>query len=89
MFTCHVSAVRRALVDELGGLRTEYDGAQDWDLVLRIAERTSRIVHVPKVLYHWRVIPGSVASDLSEKPYAVAASIRVREAVSLRRERKG
>lgn len=89
MFTCHVSAVRRALIEELGGLRSEYDGAQDWDLVLRIAEKTSRIFHVPKVLYHWRVIPGSVAADLAEKPYAVDASVRAREAALVRRARKG
>jgi GT2 family glycosyltransferase len=89
MFTCHVSAVRRTLLSQLGGLRSEYDGAQDWDLVLRIAEATSRIAHVPKVLYHWRVIPGSVAADLAEKPYAVDASVRAREAALLRRGLKG
>ncbi|WP_241484854.1 glycosyltransferase family 2 protein [Caballeronia zhejiangensis] len=89
MFTCHVSAVRRSLVEELGGLRSEYDGAQDWDLVLRIAEKTSRIVHIPKVLYHWRVIPGSVAADLAEKPYAVDASVRAREAALVRRGHAG
>ncbi|WP_250465457.1 glycosyltransferase family 2 protein [Caballeronia sp. GAFFF2] len=89
MFTCHVSAVRRSLLDEIGGLRSEFDGAQDWDLVLRIAERTERIAHVPKVLYHWRVIPGSVAADLAEKPYAIDASVRAREAALKRRGIKG
>ncbi len=85
MFTCHVSAVRRALIGEVGGLRSEYDGAQDWDLVLRITERTNRIAHIPKVLYHWRVLPGSVAANLAEKPYAVDASVRAREAALQRR----
>jgi GT2 family glycosyltransferase len=85
MFTCHVSALRRTLLAQLGGLRSEYDGAQDWDLVLRIAETTPRIVHIPKVLYHWRVIPGSVAADLAAKPYAVDASVRAREAALRRR----
>ncbi|WP_235007774.1 glycosyltransferase family 2 protein [Caballeronia humi] len=89
MFTCHVSAARRSLVVELGGLRSEFDGAQDWDLVLRIAEQTPRIVHVPKVLYHWRVIPGSVAADLAEKPYAIDASVRAREAALQRRGVEG
>ncbi|CAH2793349.1 MAG: Glycosyl transferase, group 2 family [uncultured Caballeronia sp.] len=89
MFTCHVSAVQRSLVAEIGGLRSEFDGAQDWDLVLRIAERTKRIVHVPKVLYHWRVIPGSVAADLAEKPYAIDASLRAREAALQRRGTAG
>jgi O-antigen biosynthesis protein len=85
MFTCHLSAAKRALVNELGGLRSEYDGAQDWDFVLRLAERTNRILHIPKVLYHWRVIPGSVAADLAAKPYAVDASVRAREAALQRR----
>lgn len=89
MFTCHVSAVKRSLVEEIGGLRSEYDGAQDWDFVLRVAERTSRIVHIPKVLYHWRVIPGSVAADLAEKPYAIDAGVRAREAALERRGLKG
>ncbi|GEM_PF-1473940 len=79
MYTCHVSCVRRSLVLEVGGLRSEYDGSQDWDLVLRITERTSRISHIPKVLYHWRIIPESCASDLQAKPYAIDASRRARE----------
>lgn len=52
----HLAVVRRSLVAELGGLRSAFDGAQDWDLVLRVCERTTpeRIVHIPWVLYHWR-----------------------------------
>lgn len=78
MYTCHVSCVRRSLLQELGGLRSEYDGCQDWDMVLRIAEKTTRIRHVPKVLYHWRIIPQSIAADLNAKPYAIAMSERLR-----------
>lgn len=85
MYTCHVSCVRRELVKELGGLRPEYDGCQDWDLILRVVEKTSRIAHVPKVLYHWRIIPASVASSLDAKPHVIAASRRAREDAIARR----
>jgi GT2 family glycosyltransferase len=78
MFTCHVSCVRRSLLDKVGGLRSQYDGCQDWDFVLRVSENTSRISHVAKVLYHWRIIPASVASDIGAKPYVLDASRRVR-----------
>lgn len=78
MYTCHVSCVRRSLQREIGGLRPEYDGSQDWDFVLRVTERAKRISHVRKVLYHWRVIPASVASDLQAKPYAIDAGRRAR-----------
>ena len=85
MFTCHVSCVRRTLVQELGGLRGEYDGSQDWDFILRVVERTRRIVHIPKVLYHWRIIPASLSSDITAKPYAVDAGKRAREDALRRR----
>ncbi|ASG23709.1 glycosyltransferase family 2 protein [Nitrospirillum viridazoti] len=89
MYTCHVSCVRRSLVNELGGLRPEYDGCQDWDLVLRLAERTTRIQHVTKVLYHWRIIPQSTAADLNAKPYVVSVSERLRADTLARRGLKG
>jgi GT2 family glycosyltransferase len=85
MFTCHVSCVRRELIAAVGGLRSEYDGSQDWDFILRITEKTSRIVHIPKILYHWRIIPASVASDLMAKPYASDAGKRAREDALARR----
>jgi len=85
MYTCHVSCVRRSLLAEVGPLRSEYDGSQDWDLVLRITERAKRIAHIPKVLYHWRIIPASVASDLAAKPYAIDAARRARIAALERR----
>ncbi|SEP89142.1 Glycosyltransferase, GT2 family [Ectothiorhodospira magna] len=85
MYTCHVSCIRRTLLARIGGLRSEYDGCQDWDLILRVAERTDRISHVPKVLYHWRILPASVASDLAAKPYVLAASKKAREDALQRR----
>lgn len=89
MLTCHVSCVRRTLALEVGGLRSEYDGSQDWDFVLRVTEQAKRISHIPKVLYHWRIIPASCASDLQAKPYATDAGKRAREDALRRRGLSG
>lgn len=70
MFTLHLGVYRRELVEELGGWRSEFDGAQDHDLVLRLSERTSRIVHVPRLRYSWRVHTGSAALSAQAKPEA-------------------
>jgi GT2 family glycosyltransferase len=72
----HLTVVRTDLVRELGGLRSELDGAQDHDLVLRIGERSKRVVHVPRVLYRWRAAAGSTASDAMAKPEASVAGCR-------------
>lgn len=89
MFTCHVSCLRRRLIERLGGLRPEFDGCQDWDLILRATEQTTRIAHIPKVLYHWRILDASVASDIGAKPYVLDASRRVREDALRRRGLSG
>jgi GT2 family glycosyltransferase/2-polyprenyl-3-methyl-5-hydroxy-6-metoxy-1,4-benzoquinol methylase/glycosyltransferase involved in cell wall biosynthesis len=79
-YLAHLSVIRRRQVDEVGRLRAETDGAQDWDLLFRVAEGTDRIVRVPKVLYHWRSDPTSAALSLETKPYVAAAQERaVRE----------
>ncbi|MFM7439874.1 MAG: glycosyltransferase, partial [Snowella sp.] len=70
MYTCHLGIYRTQLVREIGGFRSEYDGAQDYNLVLRLTEKTRNIYHIPKVLYHWRNLPTSSASGLSGKPWA-------------------
>ena len=54
MYTCHLSVLRRSLVEEVGGFDAEFEGSQDWDLVLKVTERARAVVHVPRVLYHWR-----------------------------------
>lgn len=77
MYTCHLSVARRALVEEVGALRPGFDGAQDWDLVFRLAERARRIIHVPQVLYHWRTAPTSAAGGVEAKPWAYEAAHRV------------
>ena len=85
-YITHLSVVRRELLMSLGGLRSEYDGAQDWDLFLRIGEATNRIYHIPKVLYHWRAAETSTALDVSLKPYAREAQLK---AVTDYLERRG
>lgn len=60
-YICHLMVTRRSLLNALGGLRPDFDGSQDHDLALRIAERTERIVHIPHVLYHWRTVGSSVS----------------------------
>lgn len=85
---CHLGVYRTALVRELGGLREGFNGAQDHDLVLRVIERLApgQVVHVPKVLYHWRAIGGSTALDAGEKNYAAEAG---RKAVRAHLARQG
>lgn len=78
----HFGVFDAAFLREVGGFRPGFEGSQDHDVALRCAERLSKddIVHIPHVLYHWRVIAGSTARDVSAKPYARDASLRsVRE----------
>ncbi len=85
MYLGHVKAVRRALFERLGGFRPGFEGAQDYDFALRMSESARRIVHVPKVLYHWRAVAGSTAVSGDAKPAAFAAGRRaVAEAFSRR-----
>ena len=77
-YLSHFSVYRTALVREVGAFRVGYEGSQDWDLALRVTDRSAadRILHIPKVLYHWRAISGSTALELSEKSYPVDAARR-------------
>jgi GT2 family glycosyltransferase len=76
MYTNHLMVLRRSIVLEVGGFRIGFEGSQDYDLALRIVERTDRIGHVPQVLYHWRQVPGSAAVQTDAKPWAVRAAER-------------
>ncbi|KAB8143371.1 glycosyltransferase [Chloroflexia bacterium SDU3-3] len=76
-YITHLSVVRSAILRELGGLSSGNDGAQDWDLVLRISDMGQRIHHIPKILYHWRDSPSSTATDIRQKPYAMQAQLKV------------
>jgi GT2 family glycosyltransferase len=81
MYSCHLSVFRRSLVEEVGGFDSEFEGSQDWDLVLKATERARAVVHVPRVLYHWRMLEGSTAgSDESAKPWAFEAGTRAVQA---------
>jgi glycosyltransferase involved in cell wall biosynthesis len=75
-YTVHLRVYRRAVIAAAGGLRPEFDGAQDYDLALRVSEITDRIVHIPRVLYHWRINKTSAAAGTGAKPYAFEAGIR-------------
>jgi glycosyltransferase involved in cell wall biosynthesis len=75
-YTSHLSVYRTELVRSLGGFRKGFEGSQDWDLILRAVERIppSSIRHIPKLLYHWRAVPGSTAFQLTEKSYPAEAA---------------
>ena len=72
-YICHFTVIRRSLLQQIGGFRTGFDGAQDYDLILRASENTTKIAHIPKVLYHWRMSASSTAADSSAKPETTAA----------------
>lgn len=76
MYICHLLVMKKTLFDELGGFRTEYNGAQDYDLMLRLSEKTTRIYHIPKILYHWRESEQSTALNPDSKPYAHDAGLK-------------
>jgi GT2 family glycosyltransferase len=80
MYTCHLSVLRRSLVEEVGGFDPDFEGSQDWDLVLKVSERARSVVHVPRVLYHWRILESSAASAAAAKPWAFEAGRRAVQA---------
>ncbi|MEG1650503.1 MAG: glycosyltransferase family 2 protein [Oscillospiraceae bacterium] len=85
-YICHLSVIKRELLETVGRYDNEYDGSQDFDLTLRITEKAKKIYHISKPLYYWRIHAGSVASDISVKPYAYDAA---RRAVQSHLERIG
>lgn len=72
-YLCHFEIMRKTIVDEIGGFRVGYEGAQDYDIFLRFLEKTTpeKVYHIPKILYHWRMIEGSTAATIDSKGYAV------------------
>jgi GT2 family glycosyltransferase len=85
-YICHLLVVSRKLADRTGLLRPEYDGAQDYDFILRCAEEAKEISHIPKILYHWRSHEDSTAENPESKLYAFEAGMR---AVQAHYDRKG
>ena len=86
MYTCHFSVYRRERLTEVGGFDPDCDGSQDYDLALKVTERTDAIGHIPHVLYHWRIVPGSVAERATNKWYAYEAGKRALTAALKRRK---
>jgi len=78
-YICHLAVLRRTLVDKIGGFRAGYDGSQDHDLLLRAGEQARQVVHIPKILYHWRMHANSTAANPDSKTYAYEAGRRAVE----------
>jgi GT2 family glycosyltransferase len=73
-YICHLTAFSRQLAESIGPFDPACDGSQDYDYILRLSEAARKIVHIPHILYYWRVHSGSVAADLAVKPYCLAAA---------------
>jgi GT2 family glycosyltransferase len=89
MYVSHLTVMRRTLAVAAGALRPEYEGSQDYDLMLRVSESTDRIAHIPRVLYSWRMAPESGAASPFAKPWAVDAARRAIEDALRRDGRRG
>lgn len=84
-YICHFTVIRTSLVRKVGGFTVGLEGAQDYDLLLRVVEKTKKIYHIPEVLYHWRMIDSSTASSLKNKDYANDRGKKAIEAALKRR----
>lgn len=84
-YICHLTCIRKTLVEKIGGFRSEYDGSQDYDLFLRVEDVTKNICHIPKILYHWRQTKTSTAGYLGNKSYAYIAGKKALEDTFKRR----
>jgi GT2 family glycosyltransferase len=85
MYVGHLVVVSRGLMEKIGGFRGEFDGAQDYDLALRLTEQSVSVAHVPHVLYHWRQHGESIAQRPDAKPWAHASGRRAIEDMIRRR----
>jgi glycosyltransferase involved in cell wall biosynthesis len=77
-YICHLACYKKELLDQLGGFRDGYEGSQDYDLVLRASSKLedSEVRHIPKILYHWKVVKRSTASGMDKKPYAHLSAVK-------------
>lgn len=85
----HLTVYRKEIINRVGYLRSEFDGAQDYDLLLRATEISNKIVHIPHVLYHWRKVPGSTAESFDAKSYAHEAGKKAVQEALIRRGERG
>lgn len=75
-YITHFTVIRKRLIDKVGGLDSDRDGAQDYDLTLKVTDLKPVIVHIPKILYHWREADNSTAQSIESKPYVKSAGER-------------
>lgn len=73
-YICHFTVFKKELLSQTGWFRKEYDGSQDYDMILRLTEKAKVIAHIPRILYYWRAHPASVASNVSAKTYCMDAA---------------
>jgi len=85
-YLSHLAVIKKELVKKVGGWEVGLEGSQDYDLYLKILEHTDKIHHIPKVLYHWRKIPGSTSAEYSDKSYAQEAGRKALENAMQRRD---
>ncbi|OZG48919.1 glycosyltransferase family 2 protein [Bombiscardovia coagulans] len=88
-YITHFVVVSKQLLDQVGGLSSDYDGSQDYDFVLRATEQAQQVHHIAKMLYHWRTLASSVAGDPTSKMYAYEAGQKAVEAALERRDMQG
>jgi len=88
-YICHFTLIRASILSEVGGFHSEFDGAQDYDLFLRVVERTSRVDHIPRVLYHWRRSRESTADNIRRKPGSLETGRLALEAHLQRQAERG
>lgn len=88
-YISHLGVIRRSLMIEVGGEEIGLEGSQDYDLYLKVVEKTNNIYHIPKVLYHWRMVEGSTSMSISNKNYAVNNGLKAIEKALIRRKIKG
>ena len=85
MYFMHLICCKKDVIDKIGRMNSEFDGAQDYDFFLRVTEKIRNIVHVPLILYSWRMVPGSIAFDPAAKMYAYRSGTKALEAALDRR----
>ncbi len=88
-YICHLTMIRKSIIEKIGGFRSEYNGSQDYDLFLRVVEQTNKIFHIEKILYHWRMSATSTAGYLGNKDYTKDKAILALNDSLKRRNIKG
>lgn len=88
-YICHLTMIRKSIIEKIGGFRSDYNGSQDYDLFLRVVEQTNKIFHIEKILYHWRMSATSTAGYLGNKDYTKDKAILALNDSLKRRNIKG